>query len=725
MLVYVRVLKAHLSRNFDFLPGVKMDPFAELEWKSGSGEPICMGQTETAWKGHMDPKWANGRGNMFRGQAYSGTDQLTLRVKERNIHLGMESKPTFCGEVVVDVSTMLAGARPVHDDSGDMVRTPEIDLEIIKNGETTGTITIQLDRCELQAQTPGALPSDYKKVDAALFKTPVQRLKVSGGTAPFFSLELHNPDEARPVGYWIGKDLSRAQDEVDFYEEVLHYKGHAHGLERLFSFMMEYKGILACQEADLEPDAARKPLQLLVLENLREGRENLRMLDIKIGEKTAAPGWKGKSSFAATRQDYIDSCTNSKAEGFRLEGFDGQPPVVNSFDPVLDFNRLGLLFSTTKADSTEKVLRRFALQRMPGSDVFMHFLDVHQQPRKNASSPEDALRPSEFAELISWEVSMQLCRLALACCTAPVAQKWLGSSVALGFDDARLPRRSLSREQLQKRVLVKIFDWGRSELDTYEKHSSLEMQEQSNRHKFWDYYCEGIYRLAWESARTYHHWFWNRIGWTSVVLKVYDFDSCTENDLLGMVRVSLEPTEAVEVGLKDEKGKDVIGKDGQKATLTYSVIFCALPEDSCLHALWRVHVAKASHLPAADTHLRGEDSSDPFVVLVAESEDGAHKLCQQTSVIQQKLNPVWDETLELPVARRHAPDLLDKMLGEAAKGILAKDIFPAPHVGLAAASALVRGRSSTSLAVESLASDCKAFLTWKKCLRAAGSSKRG
>ncbi|CAE7156677.1 HCc2, partial [Symbiodinium pilosum] len=49
--------------------------------------------------------------------------------------------------------------------------------------------------------------------------SPVKRIGVSGGTAPFFSLLLKDraamseTDGQRYGDYWIGKDLSRAMDE--------------------------------------------------------------------------------------------------------------------------------------------------------------------------------------------------------------------------------------------------------------------------------------------------------------------------------------------------------------------------------------------------------------------------------------------------------------------------------------------------------------------------------
>ena len=67
-----------------------------------------------------------------------------------------------------------------------------------------------------------------------------------------------------------------------------------------------------------------------VMENLHSGRSKLRLLDIKVGQKTAQAGWQGKSRAAALKQSILDGHTNSAGEGFRLEGFDGQPHTLTS-----------------------------------------------------------------------------------------------------------------------------------------------------------------------------------------------------------------------------------------------------------------------------------------------------------------------------------------------------------------------------------------------------------
>eukprot|EP00439_Symbiodinium_sp_Y106_P016676 s8990_g2.t1 len=95
------------------------------------------------------------------------------------------------------------------------------------------------------------------RVDPNRFDAKVERLGVSGGSAAFFRLCLKEPTAARPVDYFIGstlgicsftgKDLSHAEDEVNFYEEALSLR-HGSGLEPLLGYTLEYAGVLSCTE---------------------------------------------------------------------------------------------------------------------------------------------------------------------------------------------------------------------------------------------------------------------------------------------------------------------------------------------------------------------------------------------------------------------------------------------------------------------------------------------
>ena len=61
--------------------------------------------------------------------------------------------------------------------------------------------------------------------------------------------------------------------------------------------------------------------------------------------------------------------------------------------------------------------------------------------------------------------------------------------------------------QVQQGVRVHVFDWGRSDLNTVERHRNLPEEHQLEHSEYWEYYVGGVDRLAWEAARMYFHRF--------------------------------------------------------------------------------------------------------------------------------------------------------------------------------------------------------------------------
>lgn len=641
MVVTVKVLRAELQRSFDTIG--KMDPFAIVEWVGADQSAWEVGRTSTHWGGHMHPVWDQS----FPGLPHhQGSDEsIRFRVLEKDF--GEVIKPTFCGEVQVPIKALLEGLTEPE------VLSRQRPLPIKKHGETTGTITIQASYDFGTSNRVGITP-----VDSRQFETPVHRIGVSGGTAPFFHLTLRSPPEGMRKQHWIGKDLARASDEVAFYEQMraMSALGRKTGFEPLFEFMFDYAGVVKVPEHGAS--AGVPPKQLLVLENLLNGLQAPRMLDIKIGEKTAAAGWQGKSRFAAWRQKVLDGMTNSSGEGFRLEGFDGKPPAFASVDPLLDMWVEG-------GDVMRRKASRVMLQRMAACDMLMHFFDVHQAPADlGADSIPSTLSPTEVVELVHREVVRQLARLALACRRAPAPQKWIGSSVALAFDAGELPKRGTAQEQIRSAVKVKIFDWGRSELNTPERHASLAPGERRDRADFWRLYVSGVNRLAWEAARAYHHRFGNAAEWQEVHITVSDFDSMTQNDYIGEATLPLRPTRGSSVTLRNRSGNDVEGRGGF-SSLTYAIEYRELPASSRMRGVWRVSVLRAAHLPVCD---RVQGTSDPYCSLVAVSSDGSLRFRQETSIVKRNLNPEWNETFELPLMSGGV-DRLEEALEEAAVGL--------------------------------------------------------
>jgi len=668
--VVFRILRAELFRSFDVIGS--MDPFCEVElMRVGREKREPLGRTCTHKAGHTAPTW-----NYTLETPYdrsSGTDRVLLRVLEENFLRA----PTFCGEASERMDALLASAVKTPGNET-MLTTEELHLPLIKKGELTGKVWIQVSLCVGKwRHVPKPLDADCRSssaelhftlVRADLFQKPVTPITVSGGTASFYRLLLVRPRAHGSQTHWIGKDIAHAKGEVTFYEDLMVLmKGNSRGMEKLFEFMFEYLGVM---DALIGEDTK----QLLVIRNLFDSRSHLRLLDIKVGVKTGDAGWHGKSRLHALRQSVQDKFTNSDVEGYRLEGFDGKPAALESLDPLLD------IWLPTDHDHKMgfKVASKLMLQRLTGADMFMHFVDV--KALSNDVS-DTSFTPVEVTEIVLHEVSLRLDRLATACraCCAP--QKWVGSSVAIGFDDGRsFPRGAKGQETLRKSVIVNIFDWGKSELNTLEHHVSLSADEQADRLRFWRFYQRGIERLAWEASRMYWCRFCNHEGWERAEIRVYDYDSLWVSDFLGTVHIPLRPTPETTVPICCVNGQQLVGTSGP-TTLTYWVILETLPRDSRISEIWRVHVAQAESLPMCD-RLHGRTTSDPYLAVIARSANGNFCFRQDGAIYPRTSDPRFDETFDLPV-RSKPTKLLEGLAGHyEAHGYEETTLFPAaPHAG--------------------------------------------
>lgn len=537
------------------------------------------------------------------------------------------------------------------------------------------------------------------RVDTACFENPVKRLGVSGGTAPFFAIKLTETGKTRFIpsfgekdtispSYFIGKDLSHAVDEVEFYEKTLVIRDHKNetaaadgGLSDLLGFTFDYAGVVSLEET-VGSEVVRR--ELLVLRNLYDGYEKLRLLDFKIGEKTADANWRGKSRFRALKQSVLDGFTNSTLQGFRLEGFDGEPGVVTSMDPLLDLkiNKTGRP-STRFMKGNEKKAARMALQKMTGSDAVMHFVDVREMPteeeklavsrRSDAGEVEtaaaaDAYSQTELAEIALHETVRRLARLSRTCHRVTVPQKWLGSSVALGFDAGSFPTRSPdAEERIRSKVIVNVFDWGRSEL--LESSDELSAEDREDRKAFWEFYKCGIDNLSFDAARRYYNQFSNNIGWKEITVRVMDYDSSSADDFIGEVTIPLpdpllDPSPWAEEFVLRNKGKPLVrdgSSGGKRGSVKLVVSWWEAPKDESsprprVCGAWHVTVDRGLNLKRMDVL-----SSDPYCLVIARSE--GFEFEQMTSVVTQSCNPVWGETLEVPVVSSGL-ELLNSLNGE-------------------------------------------------------------
>ncbi|CAE8638880.1 unnamed protein product, partial [Polarella glacialis] len=409
---------------------------------------------------------------------------------------------------------------------------------------------------------------------------------------------------------------------------------------------------------------------------------------------------------------------------FRLEGFDGQPPALRSMDPLLD---LGVTGNQKMAKKALRVM----LQRMTGSEMLLHFLDVHQEPLVSDQELQEKMTPMEVSEVVLHEVVCKMAQLAIACRRCPVPQKWIGSSVGLAFDAGRLPSRLEGESEVRKFTQVNIFDWGRSELNTFDKHMMLSDKEQHDRAEFWGYYVGGIDRLSWEAARTYRHRFGCTGSWSHLNFKICDFDSMTDNDFMGRLTVPIEETTETCADIMTQSGR-LVGENAARgrATLTYSIRWRSYPQGSRFKGAWLIKVVSAQNLPRQDK-MQFRTTSDPIIEIIAVSEDAAGLLChrQLSSVKVKCLDPDWEETFELPVLAE--PGALEAALESAAVDLGARcagSIFPPEKMPDWQKEGLFPELSSTKAASKwswssAEASDVeKAFKTWESCLDAISAS---
>jgi hypothetical protein len=491
---------------------------------------------------------------------------------------------------------------------------------------------------------------------------------VSGGTAPFFRLKLVEREDAAfdPIctsnstsrTKYIGKDLSRARDEVSFYESLLKPGPNpsCEALGKLCEFMFEYLGILKAterQEGEEEGQEQRQEqeseLDLLVLENLFDGKRKLRLLDLKIGSTTASGGWQGKSYLSAMRQQIFDKFTNSATEGYRLEGFDGCPDSLKTMVPLIEYIR--------KDDGKSKMSkksRRLLYQHLKGAKIFQHLLDL-QSLSSTANNPnisnDETYDDDEYLEIIMHEIVKKLTKLVIACHIVTIPQKWIGSSLAIGFDAGEIPKKTTSEEAIRKSAIVRIFDWGRSELNTKSNFKKMSPSEVKDREYFWKEYKHGIEVISWISTHLYKNRFCCE-NWDSVSFSVLDHDSVGSDDFMCEATVKLKKKGMTQCPLKTRRGHDA-------GSLTYSIEWKEFELNSRLKGAWKIKIGSGRNLPRKDFSFlcNGSQTSDPYVVVKAKPSSRYFKFEQMTTVVENNTNPVWNQIFSIPVANEDTQSL--------------------------------------------------------------------
>lgn len=488
------------------------------------------------------------------------------------------------------------------------------------------------------------------------FREPARVIGRAGGTASLYKLEtLDGPTLHED---WLGKDLERAYDELEFYEIAKYLPQEI--CWSVTSHFIQYGGVLGNFPVGWSNGETRNK-DLLVMRSLVEGFAGPRLLDLKIGAKTSDANWMGKSSLHSRKQDVIDRRTNSAVEGLRLEGFLNPPPWIDSEDPMQDL----WFYPTSPSSKSGKKAKRLAFQRKSTSDILLAAIDLRSAGaslsgsasggQKDAASSR-CLCASEYGELVILEIIRKLRSILGACLQIPVPQKWIGSSVAICLDaSTALPRPDRGgsvTSVLDGRCRIVLFDWGRSELNTPVNHASLQADVRQNRADFWALYLCGLCRLLWEASRIY----WNTFcvaKWHTLRIKVWDYDSSNDNDFLGEASMSMPDAVGSFSGsltLTDAFQKPVIGADGQKSQVSLEISFHACPLPSRMQGLWNVRLLCAKHLKAADPTLISKRTSDPFAVVMVEESTGCQRKAQaRSNTVIADLNPVWEESFEFPV----------------------------------------------------------------------------
>ena len=696
----IDIENANLTKNTQVLGMGKMDPFVTLATKATTTAvektTIVLTRTPTHWCAHKEPIWFHECPRIPSTNKGTTLSFTVFNDSQSGLHAPLK---IACADITI--GDLLKQAQSSKQGSLGLACNVQLPLS-----DNAGTLGLRLKVKDFESFRRSQLAQAMAKhVDPSWFESPVERLGVSGGTAPFFKLTLKDSglEQAQQSdklssrtrnmtkSYFIGKDLSHAEDEREFYEQILQIQaegGEQDGVALLAPFMFDYLGVLeatTAEEGDYPGAMTQQKCQLLVMQNLRNDYRTFRMLDLKMGQQTAQGGWQGKSHVAAFRQSLLDGITNSSTEGYRLEGFDGCPERVNSMDPWIDLlartpegnetTSKTTVWGRQVTESDVKKAKRIMMQTMKGDDIMRIFMDVHLDldGSKLANvSPGNTYMPVEVAEIVLHELVEKLVHLAVTCYRVQVPQKWIGSSVALGYDAGLFPERTSPEEaeqSIRSKVIVNVFDWGRSELLTRRRYKAMTAVEQNDRQRFWANYKNGMAQLAYNATRAYYHHFATNSRWTELTLQVMDFDSMTADDYIGQVTIALPDLSdtAARQSLQASSMYVLSGHRGPCGTIYCSISWMEFPAESRLRGTWRVTIERAVDLPVMDSN----NSSDPYCVVIARdgygdsSKEGVpcrRELHQMTCVKARSLNPVWNETIDLPIVKeRYTSSLTDTL----------------------------------------------------------------
>jgi len=351
--------------------------------------------------------------------------------------------------------------------------------------ESVGASSTRSD--DLEGVTSDGLPDIQFKhqVPSEQFEEPCIAVAVQGGTAAFFFVRYRpgQEPEGKEAGHFVGKDLAHASDELQFYETLVDAKEVDSRFADLAESCMDCPGVarLICRNPK---DNSMQVRFLLLLENLWNGYDKMRLVDVKMGAETSVANWKGKSRLHAWKNAKIDQRTNSLVEGFRLEGMECPPRALE--DRILAVNENSNSRMRSKIISG-KAAKRFLLQRLRAHEFMAAWCDVSAL----------GVGAEQHSHGAVWSAVEQVGKLLRVCSELPVPQQWIGSSIAMGLEIATMSS--------EPKVTIKVFDWGRAELVDVNMFKELSAEAKKERWKFWRQYCTAVTRFYWELCRIATH----------------------------------------------------------------------------------------------------------------------------------------------------------------------------------------------------------------------------
>mmetsp|Transcript_25900 Transcript_25900/g.72270 ORF Transcript_25900/g.72270 Transcript_25900/m.72270 type:complete len:680 (-) Transcript_25900:14-2053(-) len=464
---------------------------------------------------------------------------------------------------------------------------------------------------------------------------------------------------APPYGeVWIGKDLSQAFDELEFYDEALQLRGED-GWD-VFDYLADYHGVLwntCCVSADLRV----RSTDMLVFRSPMEGLARPRLLNLEVGPRTSA--------LQLSRCTLYDYATTARQESIRIEGFLAPPNYIASEEPSCDSK------GWAWGEASQPRAQRAELQKLMVADAIAAFADLREAVSEERLWPgaercttpktcgdafsEHFLGPSEYSELVVHSLISEVVSLLRACARVPTPQKWLGTSVCLIIDvGAAPPRRNpeISMDDwVAARVKLRIAGWGRSMVSCPTRPSFKDVLQDND--VLWVIYQESVGWILWEAARFYFHSFCVQ-KWHELQFEVYAQKRKGVDQLVGRATFRLAEHSGnvqrffLPLMRGGPSGAQLHGDDGMPSQIVITLSFATFPKPSRLNGAWHVWVMECLNLPPPAT--RGK-SQGLYVRTVAEGQPsggcgaGFH-VAHRTRSVPYASGPSWKDQFEFPVA---------------------------------------------------------------------------